>query len=314
MEALALDSSFLHGQANKHDNVQLLLAREGRAYFLREDEPCLAKYPGHIFGPNRAYLGSMFEPVRVGDVMTVLPLTIDIERNLAEARTRMLTLDVRHLPVLSGQRVVGMLSERDIGLAAGLGMELEKVSVGAAMSAGAFIVRPDEKLETVLLVMAERKLGSAVVLQDERVAGVFTSTDALRLLSTIVKHTAPLAPIELSPSAVVERLKKEQSILNSLKQTARRTALAALRDDETAIQELVTCSRGLDQAVLRYIDLEQELLFPLLAQSSGSGAIRAELLRERHQNARRQIHMAHLALQVSDSEHLAAAVLSMCDA
>jgi acetoin utilization protein AcuB len=263
---------------------------------------------------HRAWLMGMFEPVRVADVMTPLPLTIDIEDSLATAHSRMLQLEVRHLPVLSRERVVGMLSERDIGLTAGLGMELERVSVGAAMSPGPFIVPPEEKLATVLMVMAEHKLGSAVVMQQQRLLGVFTSTDALRLLSTIVKHSGPLGKLESPPSAVAQRLEREQSVLNSIQESARRTALAALDEDEASIQALPTCSRNLDQAVLRYFELEQELLIPLLDQASADGALRAQVLRERYNKVRRQIHMAHVALQRSDPEHLAAAVLSMCDA
>jgi acetoin utilization protein AcuB len=256
----------------------------------------------------------MMETVRVRDVMTPLPLPIHIEDTLADAHSRMLQLEVRHLPVLSGTRIVGMLSERDVALAQGLGMGLETVSVGAAMSAGPFTVQPDEALDAVLQVMAEKKFGSAVVVQGERLVGVFTSTDALRLLSWILANTATLAPIELPQSSVLQRLQKEQAVLHSIREAARHTALAALKEDDAAIDQLPNCIRGLHEAVLRYTELEEELLLPLLAQTSASGAVRAELLRERHQRARRQIHMAHLALRGSDPEHLASAVLSLCEA
>lgn len=255
----------------------------------------------------------MFEVVRIRDVMTPLPLTIDIEQTLAEAQSRMQKLEVRHLPVLAGERVVGLLSEKDVALAASLGMGLDEVSVGAAMSAGPFIVRPDEELDVVLRVMAEQRLGSAVIMHDDRVVGVFTNTDALRLLSHIVKYTGASLQFELPSTSVRERLQKEQGVLTSIKQAARRTARAALNDDAHAMAELPLRSRQLDEAVLRYTELEEQLLLPELAQLSESGAVRAEFLRERHQKIRRQLHMAHLALQNSDAEHLAYAVLSMCE-
>jgi acetoin utilization protein AcuB len=255
----------------------------------------------------------MLEVVRIRDVMTPLPLTIDIEHTLADAESRMLKLQVRHLPVLAGERVVGLLSERDVALAAGLGMRLEDVSVGAAMSAGPFIVRPDEELDVVLRGMAAQRLGSAVIMQDERVVGVFTTTDALRLLSHLLKYTRPSEKIELPSPSVSDRLQKEQVILSSIKQAARRTAHAALDDDAQAVAELPVRSQALDQAVLRFTELEEQLLLPELMQLSETGAVRAEFLRERHLRVRRQIHMAHLALQNSDTEHLAYAVLSMCE-
>ncbi len=254
----------------------------------------------------------MFEVVRVRDVMSAVPLTIAIDQTLADARSRMLALDVRHLPVLAEGRVVGMLSERDIGLAAGLGMALENVSVGSAMSAGPFTVRPDEELQTVLRVMAERKLGSAVVVRDDRLVGVFTSTDALRLLSQLIVRSHAFTRVELPPSSVLQRLDRERAVLDAVKQSARKVALAALDDDEQALDQLAACSRELDAAALRYIELEEELLLPLLAQSP-AGEVRAELLRERHQTVRRQIHMANLALRHAGPEHVAYGVLSMCE-
>lgn len=254
----------------------------------------------------------MYETVRVRDVMSPVPLTIDVEQSLSEARSKMAVLDVRHLPVLGGERVVGMLSERDIGLAAGLGLALEKVSVGTAMSAGPFIVAPDEELDMVLRIMADKKLGSAVVLRDERVVGVFTSTDALRLLSRIVNHIGPLVRLEIPLDTVLERLDRERVVLNSVKQSARQVALAALAEDETALNGLSARAAELDQAALRYTELEEELVIPLL-QRSPAGLVRADLLRERHQTVRRQIHMARVALRQSDPEHLAYAVLNMCE-
>lgn len=254
----------------------------------------------------------MYETVRVRDVMSPVPLTVDVEQTLSEARAKMSALDVRHLPVLAGERVVGMLSERDIGLAAGLGLTLEKVSVGAAMSAGPFIVAPDEELDVVLRIMADKKLGSAVVVRDERAVGVFTSTDGLRMLSRIVNHIGDLVRVEVPLDSVLQRLDRERAVLNSVKQSAREVALAALAEDETAVGELSARATELDQAALRYIELEEELLIPLLERSP-AGAVRVDLMRERHQSVRRQIHMAHVALRHSDPEHLAYAVLNMCE-
>lgn len=254
----------------------------------------------------------MLETVLVRNVMIPVPLTIDIEQTLDEAQRLMSKLDVRHLPVLAGDRLVGLLSERDINLAAGLGMGLELVAAGNAMSVGPFTVPPEQHLSTVVRVMAERKIGSAVVVENERVVGMFTSTDALRLLSQILKHTHAWTAMHMPPNLVLDRLRKEQSVVSSIKQAARATALSALNEDPAALDELPACVRRLDQSLLRYIELEEELLIPLLIETSPEAAIRAELLHEQHQTQRRQVHMARLALLNADGEHLASAVLSMC--
>ncbi|MQX36722.1 CBS domain-containing protein [Roseospira navarrensis] len=52
----------------------------------------------------------------VADIMTPDPQAIDIDRSLADALTIMTKGGFRHLPVLSGGQVVGMISIRDVPL------------------------------------------------------------------------------------------------------------------------------------------------------------------------------------------------------
>lgn len=51
---------------------------------------------------------------RVGEVMTYDPVTIDPEDTIQEAAERMLEYQVSGLPVISGGRVVGIITESDI--------------------------------------------------------------------------------------------------------------------------------------------------------------------------------------------------------
>jgi CBS domain-containing protein len=91
---------------------------------------------------------------------------------------------VRHLPVLEHGELVGVISQRDLYFLESIaGVDLEKDRVDDGMSTDTYAVAPDETLERVLGVMAERKLGSAVVLERGRVIGIFTATDALRILA-----------------------------------------------------------------------------------------------------------------------------------
>jgi len=50
------------------------------------------------------------------------------------------------------------------------------------MSQDLFVVSPDTPLDTVLLTLAKRRLGCVVVANDEKPKGIFTTTDASRLL------------------------------------------------------------------------------------------------------------------------------------
>jgi CBS domain-containing protein len=56
-----------------------------------------------------------------------------------------------------------------------------------------FTASPDTPLTDVVREMAENKYGSVVLVEDERVVGVFTTIDALRTLLSFAKKDRPRA-------------------------------------------------------------------------------------------------------------------------
>lgn len=121
----------------------------------------------------------------VGAWMTPQPHTIGDDQSLAVARERMHHLHVRHLPVLHGGHLVGVVSERDIALVEALqGVDISRVRVDEAMSAEPWTVGADALLTEIAAHMAEQRIGTAIVVEGEdHVVGVFTTTDALRALA-----------------------------------------------------------------------------------------------------------------------------------
>lgn len=115
--------------------------------------------------------------------MSASPHSIGSEQTLTAAHELMRENQVRHLPVLHGGKLVGLVSQRDLHLVETLaGVNPDEVRVEDAMSADPFVVSPDADLAEVARHMAEHKLGSAVVMQGNKVVGVFTTVDALRAL------------------------------------------------------------------------------------------------------------------------------------
>lgn len=134
----------------------------------------------------------MIAPVRqfptVSQYMTRTPHTIGRTRSLAAARHTMQEHHVRHLPVLDGGKVVGLVSERDLLLVETLpAVNPTEVRVEEAMVQEVFTVEPDAPIGEVIEQMLARKLGSAVVCRDEHVVGVFTTIDALRALHELLE-------------------------------------------------------------------------------------------------------------------------------
>jgi len=92
---------------------------------------------------------------------------------------------IRHLPVLEGGTLVGMLSDRDVQLISSMSdIDPHCLLVEEAMSQAPWTVSPETPVAEVARTMATRKLGSAVVVDaNDKVVGVFTTIDGMRVLA-----------------------------------------------------------------------------------------------------------------------------------
>ena len=120
--------------------------------------------------------------------MTTSPLSIGLAQTLAHAEEVMSRHGVRHLPVLEGGVLRGILSERDVRLVETLkDVDAKKVTVEEAMTQNVYAVSPEAPLDEVVDAMAERKYGSAVVMQNEKVVGIFTTVDVCRAFGELLR-------------------------------------------------------------------------------------------------------------------------------
>jgi len=132
----------------------------------------------------------------------MLPLNLPVEEyttpNPVTAREDMLIDDlrrlmeehgIRHLPIVRGGTVVGVISDRDARLVAGLDFE-QKLQVRAAdiMAPDPLTVSAATPLDEVAYAMSEQKIGSVIVNDENgRFLGIFTVTDALNALIEIAR-------------------------------------------------------------------------------------------------------------------------------
>jgi|SRR4051812_1261361 acetoin utilization protein AcuB len=119
---------------------------------------------------------------RIADYMTPGPHTIGREQSVMAAKQIMQQRHVRHLPVLHGGKLVGVLSERDLAAIEALPGS-RQMTVEDAMVPEVYVTSEDAPLAAVAGEMARQRVGSAVVVKDEHVIGVFTAVDALRALA-----------------------------------------------------------------------------------------------------------------------------------
>jgi acetoin utilization protein AcuB len=123
---------------------------------------------------------------RVEDEMTVYPSIASKTVSVTEAIEFMSRLGIRHLPVVEKNRVIGVVSDRDLKQVEILSDSMTLL-VGDVMNVDPYCVKVGTSLGAVARVMAERKVGSAVILNNvDQVVGIFTTTDAMRVLSEIL--------------------------------------------------------------------------------------------------------------------------------
>jgi len=122
---------------------------------------------------------AMSKPIpTIHKYMTTTPHSIGEDQTLAHAHEVMRKHSIRHLPVLSGGALVGLVTERDLGLVESLkDVDPSTVRVGDAMSTGVYAVSPEAPLDEVLREMAAHKYGCAVVMANHKVVGIFTTVD-----------------------------------------------------------------------------------------------------------------------------------------
>jgi acetoin utilization protein AcuB len=118
----------------------------------------------------------------VADYMTPGPHTIGREQSLVAAKQIMQKSHVRHLPVLHGGKLVGVLSDRELSALETLPGS-KQLTVEDAMVPEVYVTSAGASLATVAGEMARQRIGSAIVLEDEHVVGVFTAVDGLRALA-----------------------------------------------------------------------------------------------------------------------------------
>lgn len=118
--------------------------------------------------------------------MSPSPHTVGRRQTAAFARDLMREHQIRHLPVLEGGKLVGVISDRDIRLLESFrDVQLDEVPVEEATTDDVYAVTPDTPLTEVAQRMAEHKYGSAVVVEGHTVVGIFTTIDAMRFISEL---------------------------------------------------------------------------------------------------------------------------------
>jgi acetoin utilization protein AcuB len=122
--------------------------------------------------------------IEVRDVMTRQVLTIDPYTPCDTARRVMEDKAIRHLPVLAGGRLVGMVSDRDVRSAAAGGAS---TPVSRIMTRDPVTVSSATRVEDAARRMLDGRFGSLPVVDGDALVGIVTYTDLLRAFVDVIE-------------------------------------------------------------------------------------------------------------------------------
>lgn len=123
----------------------------------------------------------------ISDLMTPSPHTIGSKQTVGHAAEVMREHGIRHLPVLEGGKLLGVVSDRDVKIIESFAdVDAAAVPIAEAVPQEAYAVEPSTSVAEVAAHMAEHKYGSAVVMDGRKVVGIFTTVDACRALAEAI--------------------------------------------------------------------------------------------------------------------------------
>ena len=129
----------------------------------------------------------MSSKMKIQDVMHPFPYTIGAEQTLSVAKKLFEEHGVRHLPVQRGGALIGILSDRDHNFARAVEKkEVEDLIVEECCTLEPYVVAPDTSLDIVARRMAHDHIGCALVVENNKLVGIFTAVDACRTLAEVL--------------------------------------------------------------------------------------------------------------------------------
>ena len=163
--------------------------------------------------------------MKVGRRMQQQIFTIQRSETVEEAQALMAVNGIRHLPVLDGGDLVGIISERDIRAVlipqrgSGSGRKAkayylpQDVLVEEAMTADPLWVAPESDIEEAARLLVTNKIGCLPVMEDGRVVGIITDTDILQVFSQIMGILEASSRIDVELGADARALENATEII-----------------------------------------------------------------------------------------------------
>lgn len=115
---------------------------------------------------------------QIRDVMTSNPVTAEPSMSVVDAARRMIEEEVGPLPVVDGERLVAMVTDRDlIARVVAEGRDPQSVTVEDIASRELVTGQPDQDVDEARQLLAEHQLDRLAVVERDRLVGVISEAD-----------------------------------------------------------------------------------------------------------------------------------------
>ena len=156
--------------------------------------------------------------MRVKDRMRRSLVSLSQSDTLDHALMTLRRFNIRHLPVVEGDRVVGIVSDRDVKKAAPSPFDYPTVEEFRAFTSAVIVkdimtkdvvtVSPLTPIEDAACLMNQKRIGALPVVQEGLLVGILTETDVLGVMTEMMGATQTASRIEIeipaSPGVLTE--------------------------------------------------------------------------------------------------------------
>jgi CBS domain-containing protein len=134
--------------------------------------------------------------MRVEDVMTREVVTLGPDDTLRDAVNVVQRNRIRHIPIVEGRRLIGIVTDRDIkratpSLHGGASQDdfnrtLDDLALSHVMTRDPLTVRPSADVKDAVALLIDRKYGALPVVDGDELVGIVSDIDLLRILHTML--------------------------------------------------------------------------------------------------------------------------------
>ena len=134
--------------------------------------------------------------MKVEDIMTREVITLCEDDTLRDAINSVQRNHIRHIPIVDGKRLIGVVSDRDIkratpSLYSGISQEkfnemISELSLSRVMTRDPFSISSDTSIKEVVQLMISKKYGALPVVDSGELVGIVTGIDCLRVLERML--------------------------------------------------------------------------------------------------------------------------------